>query len=308
MPIKRVDPLALPAFAQQAWQMSYGERSAFEGLLAQLKPGLAVEIGTAQGGSLKRIAAYSDEVHSFDLVPPPDEVAQLENVVFHTGDSHVLVNEYLAQATAEGRSIDFILIDGDHSADGVRRDIVDVLASGAVTRTVIVLHDTLNPVVREGIEAAGIPEHEKVALFELDLVPGYLARSEPYRLQMWGGLGVIVVDAEARLAAPEMLRDTRFHELFGVVRPTAAVMTEIEARGVALDDLSGAEVETALHAELARHTQPPAPVDDAALRAELARALAEEARLSQRLGAIEASRGWRLTVAFRSIRDLFRRR
>ena len=29
------------------WQMSYGERAALEGLLAQLKPELAIEIGRA---------------------------------------------------------------------------------------------------------------------------------------------------------------------------------------------------------------------------------------------------------------------
>ena len=42
-----------------AWQMSYGERAGLEGVLSQLKPALAVEIGTAEGGSLARIAARS---------------------------------------------------------------------------------------------------------------------------------------------------------------------------------------------------------------------------------------------------------
>lgn len=298
--------MMLPAFAQQAWQMSYGERSTLEGLLAQVKPRLAVEIGTAEGGSLKRIAAHSDEVHSFDLVPPPDDVAELENVHFHTGDSHQLLNEYLGQVASEGRSIDFVLVDGDHSAEGVRRDIVDVLRSDAVTRTVVVLHDTLNPEVRRGIEAAGAADHEKVALFEPDLVPGYLARREPYRLQMWGGLGVIVVDADHRQRYPDVVRDDRFHELFGVVRPAVEVMEKIESRGVALDSLSGAEVEGALRAALAQattHRESAAEPDDGALHAELARSQAEEVRLRHRLQAIEGSRGWRLTVAFRDIRD-----
>lgn len=297
--------MALSAFGAQLWQMSYGERLALEGILSQVKPRLAVEIGTAQGGSLRRIAAHSDEVHSFDLVPPPDDVARIENVSIHTGDSHQLVNHYLAQAAADERSIDFVLIDGDHSADGVRQDIVDVLGSDAVSRAVIVLHDTFNPDVREGIDAAQLAEHQKVALFEPDLVLGYLARREPYRLQMWGGLGVIVVDADHRGAAPEQVRDERFHELFRVVRPAARVMESIESHGVALDGLAGAKVELALQGELVNPLPAPVPTaDDPALRAELARALAEEAQLTHRLRMIEGSRGWRLTLIFRSIRDL----
>ena len=39
--------------------MSFGERAALEGVVAQVRPRLAVEIGTAAGGSLARIARYS---------------------------------------------------------------------------------------------------------------------------------------------------------------------------------------------------------------------------------------------------------
>jgi hypothetical protein len=267
--------LTLPAFAHQAWQMSYGERAALEGLVAQVSPELAVEIGTAEGGSLKRIAAHSREVHSFDLVAPVDEVSRLDNVTFHTGDSHRLLAEFLTATAEAGRFIDFILIDGDHSAEGVRQDIVDVLRSPAVTSAVIVLHDTLNPEVRDGIEAAGIAQHPKVALYELDLVPGYLARREPYRLQLWGGLGVIVVDASHRTKTSRVMRDDRFHELFRVLRPTVQVMSDLEARGTPLDGLDGPAVESALTREVAE-------------------ARAQRDRLARRLQSIEGSRVWRL--------------
>ncbi len=283
------DPLNLPVLRTQAWQMSYGERAGLEGLVSQVAPGLAVEIGTAEGGSLKRIAAHSDEVHSFDLVGPAEDVAQLENVTFHTGDSHQLLGEFLERAASERRSIDFVLIDGDHSADGVRRDILDVLDSDAVTRTVIVLHDTLNPEVRRGIEAAQPAQHPKVALYELDLVPGYLARREPYRLQLWGGLGLIVVDADQQRQSSSPVQDDRFHELFRVVRPTVDVMVELETRGTKLDELSGAEVE-------------------AALRRERAESGAERGHLAAQLEAIQGSRGWRLILLLRELRLLVSKR
>lgn len=284
-----LDPLSLPALTTQAWQMSYGERAALEGLVSQIAPKLAVEIGTAEGGSLKRIAAHADEVHSFDLEPPPEDVAKLENVTFHTGDSHQLLGAFLDRMAEQQRSIDFVLIDGDHSADGVRRDVLDVVASDSVTSAVIVLHDTLNPEVRRGIEAAEPARHPKVALFELDLVPGYLARREPYRLQLWGGLGLIVVDVDRRRESGSAVQDDRFHELFRVLRPTVEVMAELERRGMKLDRLSGEDLE-------------------AALRHELLESRTERERLAARLEAIESSRGWRVVLALRELRHTILKR
>ena len=63
-----------PSFSANPWQMSFGERAAIEGVLAQLRPQLAIEIGTAEGGSLERIAAHSERVISFDLVEPQPQV------------------------------------------------------------------------------------------------------------------------------------------------------------------------------------------------------------------------------------------
>src|SRR5919204_4811052 len=77
------------ALADDDWQMAPGERAAIEGLLAQIKPALAIEIGTAQGGSLRHIAHYSAETHAFDLRSLVDR-SSFPNVTFHIGDSHEL--------------------------------------------------------------------------------------------------------------------------------------------------------------------------------------------------------------------------
>jgi hypothetical protein len=42
--------LALPVVEEQRWWMHQGERLAIEGLLSQLRPRLAVETGTFDGG------------------------------------------------------------------------------------------------------------------------------------------------------------------------------------------------------------------------------------------------------------------
>jgi hypothetical protein len=273
----------VPMLSASPWQMSYGERAALEGVVSQLRPGLALEIGTAEGGSLRRIAAYSAEVHSFDLVPPSPELASLANTTFHTGDSHVLLRQVLGELSAAGRSIDFVLIDGDHSAEGVRQDLVEVLSSPALERGVVLLHDTMNPDVRRGIEDVEMSAYEKVALVDLDFVPGYLARREPYRLQLWGGLGMVVVDGEHAFNRGGAIRDDRFHALFAMVRPTVAVMGEIEARGLPLDRMDARALEQRLSEEVSGCRE----------------SLARRERL---VDAMEASLSWRITSPLRGLK------
>ena len=188
--------------AHDPWQMTPGERAALEGLLARLRPALAVEIGTAEGGSTRCLARYAGEIHSFDLTHPEGLTDELPALIAHTGDSHVLLPAFLERLAASGRSVDFALVDGDHSADGVRRDVEDLLASPAVERAVIVAHDTANEEVRDGLLAAGIHDHPGVAYADLDFVAGHLSARGPYAGQLWGGLGLIVVDREARAGRP----------------------------------------------------------------------------------------------------------
>lgn len=176
--------------------MTFGERAALEGVLSQLKPQLAVEIGTAAGGSLRRIATHSAEVHSFDLVEPEATVRDLPNVTLHTGDSHVMLAEFLDQLAGAGGRVDFALVDGDHTADGVRQDLVTLLTSEAVQRGVILIHDTANEVVREGLERVPYGSYPAVSHHDLDFLPGHLSSGGPYHHQLWGGLGLVVVDRQ----------------------------------------------------------------------------------------------------------------
>jgi hypothetical protein len=184
-------------FEDGVWQMSRGERSAVEGLLSQLKPKLAIEIGSMEGACLRRIAAHANEVHSFDLTPPT--LAQPDNVVLHTGDSHELLAPLLAELAEQDRNVEFVIVDGDHTPEGVRRDLEDLLDSTAVARTVILIHDTANERVRRGIEAVRFAAWPKVAHVELDWIPGQLFAEPRLRNELWFGLGLVLVDS-ARLA------------------------------------------------------------------------------------------------------------
>lgn len=177
------------------WQMSPGERAALKGLLVDVQPKLAIEIGTGSGGSLRRIASIAEHVHAFDLAAASDHLGGLRNVTFHTGDSHELLAPALAQLAADRLNVDFVLVDGDHTAQGVRRDVEDLLGSAAITETLVVLHDTANPEVRAGLDGIDYRAYSKIVWVDLDWVPGFMFREGPFAHEPWGGLGVILIDA-----------------------------------------------------------------------------------------------------------------
>lgn len=173
--------------------MTLAERAALEGLLARVRPKLSVEIGTFRGGSLERVAAWSDEVLSFDMDPRVDDPPT--NVTFHAGDSHVLLPSKLAELEREGRSVDFALVDGDHSREGTRRDVENLLRSSAVSDCLIVLHDTMNEDVRGGVAEIELARYPHVVHLDMSFLE---VPNDKLPLQeWWSGLGIIVVDRGA---------------------------------------------------------------------------------------------------------------
>jgi hypothetical protein len=257
---------------RSGWKMSLGERSALEGILAVLEPSVSIEIGTLQGGSLERIAARSGVVHSFDL--RFDERLRPEgfpNVVFHEGDSHVLLPETLAELAAAGTNVDFALVDGDHSGPGVRRDLEDLLGSPCTERTVILVHDTLNERVRAGLREVDL-ERAKVTHVELDFVVGQLWGGGPFDHDLWGGLGLVLAGWDVRPRP----KDAR--PLYDAVDVFSTFRSAVAAR---------AQIERPRYGELG----------------ELERQLAV-ARSSMRL--MEGSWSWRVTAPLRRAKSLLR--
>jgi hypothetical protein len=191
LPQPLLNPL-MPLLGDTNQQMSFGERSVLEGVLTQCQPKVSVEIGTHQGGSLRRIAAHSGEVHAFDLDDRVADKTMLTNVEFHYGDSRALIPAFLKKCVASRTPIDFALVDGDHSAEGVRADLANLLASPGCARTVILAHDTMNAEVRSGLGAVGLANHPRVVYFDLDFVPGYRFATGSYAGQYFGGLGLVI--------------------------------------------------------------------------------------------------------------------
>ena len=100
--------------------------------VAEIKPKTIVEIGTCNGGTLfiwsnlasecvitcdLNVSKIRDELYS--AFPPPDSACK---VIPLAGDSHQ--QEFLdkVKQTLNGREVDFLFIDGDHTEEGVRSD------------------------------------------------------------------------------------------------------------------------------------------------------------------------------------------
>ena len=178
--------------------MTYGERSALEGLVAAAKPAIAIEVGMARDGE-PRLASPPTPARCIPSTSSLEPEGDLPpNVTAHTGNSRETLPRVLsAELAEEGRRVEFCLIDGDHTAAGVTADLDAVLRSPAVDFALVVLHDTMNGEVRRGIRSVGLEAIPRVVYCDLDLVPGYAAAGGPYAGQLWGGLGLVVVDPGA---------------------------------------------------------------------------------------------------------------
>jgi hypothetical protein len=57
------------------------------------------------------------------------------------------------------------------------------------------MHDTTNAEVRRGLDAVRYAAWPKVARVELDWITGLVFREETIGAHLWGGLGLVIVDA-----------------------------------------------------------------------------------------------------------------
>jgi hypothetical protein len=208
--------------------MSFGERAALEGILSQRKPRLAIEIGTYEGGSLRFLAAHCEHVHTFDLEDLIEDQTAFSNVTFHTGDSKLLLPELMRRLDAEHRDVDFALVDGDHSAEGVRQDLVNLLESPTTRSTLILLHDTMNAETRAGIERVELSTRSKVVYHELDFVPGYEFVGGHFDQQIWGGLGLVITGDHPQAGYQELSAQKRYREPFQLLHDARRLRGELE--------------------------------------------------------------------------------
>jgi hypothetical protein len=118
----------------------------------------------------------------------------MANVSFLTGRSREILPPLLNALEAAALSPEFVLIDGDHSREGVQTDIECLLDFVPRRTCVILLHDSINPGCRSGMLAARWARSPYVHYVDLDFVPGRMIENGGSSSgECWGGLGMALL-------------------------------------------------------------------------------------------------------------------
>lgn len=199
----KIASLVTPESYSLEWQMDSHERLAIQAILSQLRPSLAIEVGTYKGGSLQVLADFSQKVISIDIDPSVKLALEqhFENVDFYTGKSHELLAQIFENKELT-QKISFILIDGDHTTKGVKTDILTILNYFIPKMTcVILMHDSFNPDCRRGILEAPWSKYPFVHELDLDFMPGKYygsAHDTAAPRTMWGGFACALLQPYER--------------------------------------------------------------------------------------------------------------
>lgn len=198
--LSEVSALLHPSAVELPWMMQESDKAVLSQVLRASRPVVALEIGTSQGGSLRHIAAHARRTYSIDIDPKVRMRLEplMPNVRFLTGNSATLVPTVLAECQAAGEPINFILVDGDHTCEGVRADLNAILAYRPVAPLWILMHDSSNPDCRRGIATAEWAGNPHVHLVEIDFVTGTLMGEGAFNGQIWGGLALALLLPDVR--------------------------------------------------------------------------------------------------------------
>lgn len=182
-------------YLKNEWQMSSGEKIAMLYLLDKIRPEVSIEIGTQHGGSLKPISDYSKQVYAFDFSHDKIDKSSFNNVDFITGNSFLTVPKVIRELNKNHHNLEFVLIDGDHSSEGVKSDIENILMYKPQKKLYILIHDSFNPIVRSGILKANWNACPYVHYIDIDFLHGTIFKSG---YQLWEGIALALILPDKR--------------------------------------------------------------------------------------------------------------
>ncbi len=192
--------IAYPGLRVENWQMHDSERLALTALLARIRPTCVIELGTYFGGSLSLLSEYAQLVYSIDIDPDvPKRIGPLPNVTYLTGRSDQLLPVLLEELDASSTAVNLVLIDAEHSAEGVRRDISLVLEHVPREPMFVLVHDSFNPNCRNGMLQAPWQDSPYCQFVDIDFVPGRLIEHPGAgHGELWGGLAMAFISPTLR--------------------------------------------------------------------------------------------------------------
>ena len=195
------EEILFPGVLRENWQMMESERIALTGVLSRMKPRGALEIGVYHGGSLSLAAQFCQRIIAIDIDPAVRErFAMPQNAELWIGSSQEFIPQALADFERRGIPLEYVLIDAEHSAAGVRRDINLVLQYRPQKPMLILIHDSANSGCRAGILGADWNSNPHVHVVQCDFVPGQIIEHsiKNGRGEVWGGLALAYLDPRPR--------------------------------------------------------------------------------------------------------------
>jgi hypothetical protein len=206
------EELVFPGVVVDNWQMMQWERIGLTGILSRVRPKGALEVGVYYGGSLSLTSQFAEQIIAIDIDPEvPSRFRCPDNADLRIGSSQDLIPQALADFEARGIPLNFVLIDADHSAAGVKRDLELVLAYEPREPLVVLMHDSGNPETRRGILSVDWSSNPHVHFVDCDFIPGQIIEHAVTETsgEIWGGLGLAYLDPTPRSGAPEIRQSAK---------------------------------------------------------------------------------------------------
>ncbi len=206
------DDFLFPGVPRDNWQMMPSERIALTGVLARMRPKVSLEVGVYHGGSLALTSQFVEKIYAIDI--DPGIIGRFDNppnAELIVGDSVTEIPRILQMLGEKGTPLEFVLIDADHSTEGVRRDIDLVLQYTPLKPMIIMAHDSGNGLCRQGMRLANWAANPHVRSIDLDFVPGQII--EPSIVngvgEVWGGFALAYLTPEPRSGPLVMVEGAR---------------------------------------------------------------------------------------------------
>jgi predicted O-methyltransferase YrrM len=186
------------------WWMEHADKAAIIALMNLIKPRIVIEIGSLFGGSTCYFAEHAVSVYCLDIDPAvATRCSDLKNVEVIIGSSKDELPKLIGRLPD---GFDLVLVDGDHSAEGVKADLDSLLAERPRHKAWIVMHDSFNPEVRRGILSTDWTK-PWVHNLEVDFVPGNIMSERHVLNEMWGGVAVAELSAEDRVGPMQITKN-----------------------------------------------------------------------------------------------------
>lgn len=201
-----VHPLFKNIYSNNNWSMTRAERFTFVSLLNELKPKVAIEVGTFMGGATEKLAIHCTKVYTLDIVNKANLLPDYKNINYIQGNSSDTLPELVNNINDSTEIVNFILIDADHTANGVKRDIENVLRLAPKEDIVILVHDSAMQQCREGILKVDYQQYSHVTYVDLDFITGVYNGVLKINKSLTGGFAIIYLSPTERSGGLEIYK------------------------------------------------------------------------------------------------------